>query len=102
MARRLKPYLLRPVSATSEGLHSETLPHFLGIGVVGFANPNIGNHSSVGKVVQILQKSLTCYNNRAHGYERHGSFMISGYYGWLGIDMNLIIHYYHLGFGNVH
>ena len=87
---------------TSEGLHSETLPHFLGRGDVDFANPGIGNHASVGKVVQFLQKYLTCYNSQAHRYERPRSFMISGYYGWLGIDINLLIHYYHLGFGIVH
>ena len=63
---------------------------FLGRGVVGFANPGIGNHGSVGKVVQFLQKYLTCYNSRAHGYKRSGSFMISGYYGWLGLDYSLL------------
>ena len=82
---------------TSEGLRSETLPHFLGRGDVGFANPGIGNHGSVGKVVQFLHKYLTYYNSRAHEYERSRSFMISGYYGWLGIDIILNIHYYHLG-----
>ena len=66
---------------------------------MGFANPGIGNHGSVGKVVQFLQKYLNCYNSRAHGYERSGSFMISGYCGWLRIDINLIIHYYHMGLG---
>ena len=56
---------------------------------MGFANPGIGNHGSVGKVVQFLHKYLTCYNRRAHKYERSGSFMISGYYGWLGNGYNL-------------
>ena len=87
---------------SSERLSSETLPHFLDRGAVGLANPGIGNHGSVGKVVQFLQKYLTCCNSRAHGYERSGSFMISGYCGWMGIDINLIIHYYHLGFGIIH
>ena len=59
---------------------------------MSFANPGMGNHSSVGKVVQFLQKCLTCFNSRAHGYERSGSCMISGYYGWMGIDINLIIY----------
>ena len=40
-----------------------------------------------------MQKYLTCYNNHAHGYERSGSFMISGYCGWMGIDINLMILY---------
>ena len=53
---------------------------------MGFANLGIGNHGSVGKVVQFLQKYLTCYNSRAHGYERSVSFMISGCYGWMGND----------------
>ena len=47
------------VSATSEGLHSETLPHFLGRGVVGFANPGIGNHGSVGKVALLTSDPYT-------------------------------------------
>ena len=49
---------------------------------MGLAHPSIGNHGLVGKDVQFLQKFLTCYNSRAHGYERSGSFKISGYYGW--------------------
>ena len=76
---------------TSEGLRNETMPHFLGRGVVGFVNPDIGNHGLVGKVVHFLQKYLTCYNSRAHGYEQSRSFMISGYCGWMGFDINLII-----------
>ena len=59
-----------------------TLPHLQGRGDVGFANPGIGNHGAVGKVVQFLQKYLTCYNSHAHGYEWSRSFKISGYYGW--------------------
>ena len=70
---------------SSERLSSETLPHFLGRGAMGLANPGIGNHGSVGKLVKILRNSLTSYNSRAHGHERPGSFMISGYYGWLGM-----------------
>ena len=66
---------------------------------MGLANPGIENHGPVGKVVQFMQKCFTCYNSRAHGYEQSGSFMISGYCGWLGIDIILITHYYHLGLG---
>ena len=64
---------------SSERLSSDTLPHFLGRGDVGLVNPGIGNHGSVGKVVQIQHNSLTCYNSWAHGHERPRSFMISGY-----------------------
>jgi hypothetical protein len=60
---------------------------------VGLANPSIGNHGSVGKVVQFLQKHLTCYNSQAHGYEWPRSFLISGYYGGFGNDSILINHY---------
>ena len=90
MARWLKPQQLRLVSVTSEGLCSETLLCFLGRGGVGFVNPGIGNHGSVVKVVQFLQKYLTYYNSQAHGYERPVYFMISGYHGWFGIDSILI------------
>jgi len=56
---------------------------------VGFANPSIGNHGSVGKVVQILLNSLTYYNSRAHEHERPRSFMISGYLDGLGMMLTL-------------
>ena len=64
---------------------------------MGLVNPGIGNHGSVGKVLQIMQNSLTYYNYRAHGHEWPGSFMISAYYGGFRIDLILINYYYKLG-----
>jgi hypothetical protein len=64
---------------------------------VGLANPGIWESWLEGKVIQILQNSLTCYNSRAHGHEQPGSFMVSGYYGWLGNDLMMANYYYNLG-----
>jgi hypothetical protein len=64
---------------------------------VGFANPGIGNHGSVGKVVQILHNSLTCYNSRSHEHERPGPFKISGYLDGLGMMLTLTNITFNLG-----
>ena len=60
---------------------------------MGLANPSIGNHGSMGKDVQFLQKYLTCYNSRAHGYERSRSLRLVATVdgGWLGIEINLTV-----------
>jgi len=81
--RLAKGYLVRPCRASSvEAMWA-------------LQTPAHGNHGSWVTMYNFCRNLINCYNSLAQGYERPGSFIISGYYwvlGWLGmIKLWLII-----------